>query len=257
MNLIQRVIQSIIAPYRPNKSRTVRFAFPLLFVAAALMGANVIDSENQSFIHIETSDTSVREGDFFQIDVYISAHTPVNAVDVVLDFPKDQVDITGIDVGESVITLWTTEPYIENNTVVLRGGTFRRGFLGDHLIATINAQAKTSGLATFEVSDIMLLAGDGTGSEVSVSESGEESTQLLIASEDGTFVTANTDGSGIEGDITLRIVTDIDGDGTVSLADISRFMGAWSSKTEVFDFSGDGRMTFRDFAIILADSFAN
>ncbi len=257
MNLVQKVIQSIIAPYRPNKSRTVRFAFPLFFGIAALLGAAVIDSETQSFIHIESSKNSVREGENFQIAVYASAHLPVNAVDIALDFPADQIEVTGIDVGESVITLWTVEPFIEDNTVVLRGGTFRKGFLGDHLIATVNAQAKTSGLATFEISDVMFLAGDGSGTEVSVSDSGEESAQLYIANKDGSFTVQSNDGSGIEASIIIRIVTDIDGDGEVSLADISRFMGAWTSKTQVYDFNGDGRMTFRDFAIILADSFTN
>jgi hypothetical protein len=76
-----------------------------------------------------------------------------------------------------------------------------------------------------------------------------------VANEDGSFTTSTKNDAGIVGTVTVRIVTDIDGDGSVSLADLSRFMTAWASKTEVYDFSGDGRMTFRDFAIILADSF--
>ena len=249
---IQKVIQNFFAPYRPNKSRTVRFAFPLLFAVSALLGAAVIDSENQSYIHIEISDSTVKEGEVFSIDVYVSAHTPINAVDLAVDFPKDQVEVTGIDVGQSVITIWTVEPYVEDNTVILKGGTFRKGFKGDHLIATVKARAKTSGLATFEVSEILLLAGDGSGSEVEVSSSGEETTQLYIANEDGTF---STGGVGAAGQVSVRIITDIDGDGSVTLGDVSRFMVAWSSKTTIFDFNGDSRMTFRDFGILLADVF--
>lgn len=255
MIIIQKVIENFFAPYRTNKSRTVKYAFPLLFVVATFLGANVIDSQTQSYIHIESSASSVKEGDLFSIDVYVSTHVPVNAIDIALEFPDTQVEVTGIDVGESVITLWTNDPYVENNTVVLQGGTFRKGFQGDHLIATVNARARTSGLATFEVADVLLLAGDGSGSEVKVSSSGEESTNLYIANEDGTFFANPTDSSGVEGKITVRILTDIDGDGNVSLGDLSRFMSAWTSKAEVFDFSGDGRMTFRDFGIILSDAF--
>ena len=255
MTLIQKVLTSLFAPYRPNKSRTVRFAFPLLFTVAALLGASVIDSSSQTYIHIESSASSVREGEIFEINVYVSAHVPVNAVDIALAFPDTQVEVIGIDTGESVITLWTEQPYVKDNAVVLRGGTFRKGFKGDHLIATINAKANTSGLATFEVADSMLLAGDGSGSEVTVSENGEESTQLYVANADGTFTTTNESGAGLEGAVTIRIITDIDGDGEVSLGDLSRFMTAWASRTEVFDFSGDGRMTFKDFGIILADAF--
>jgi hypothetical protein len=243
-------------PYGIKKSRTVRsaFAFPLFFTVAALLGAAVIDSQNESYIRIESSQNTVKAGESFTIDVYVSAHVPVNAVDIALDFPKDQVDITGIDVGRSVITLWTEEPFVENNAVILRGGTFRKGFLGDHLIATINARAETSGLATFEVGDIVLLAGDGTGSRVEVTENSNQRTQLYIANEDGTFY-ASGDTVGVEGAVTVRILTDIDGDGLVSVNDLSRFMTAWTKRDQIFDFSGDGRMTFRDFGIILSDTF--
>jgi hypothetical protein len=253
MTLIQKIVNNILAPYRPNKSRTVRFAFPLLFAVAALLGASVIDSTSQTNIRIESSESSVREGEIFKINVFVTSHVPVNAVDIALAFPDEQVEVLGIDTGESVITLWAEQPYVHDNTVVLRGGTFRKGFLGNHLIATVNAKANTSGLATFEIADGILIAGDGSGSEVIVTNSGEESTQLYVANKDGKYDHQN--GSSIEGSITIRIVTDINGDGNVSLADVSRFMAAWTSKTEVYDFSGDGRMTFSDFAIILADSF--
>lgn len=251
---IRQIITRLFTPYGLNKSRTVKFAFPMLFVVAAFFGASVIDSTNQSFIQIESSQSSVKAGELFSIDVYVSAHIPVNAIDISLNFPDTQVDITGIDVGESVITLWTQDPYIEDNTVVLRGGTFRKGFKGRHLVATVNAKAKTSGLATFEISDAVLLAGDGTGDKVLVSSSGQERTQLYIANEDGSFTLPSGD-TELGGTISVRIVTDIDGDGKVSLGDVSRFMAAWTSKAEVFDFSGDGRMTFKDFAIILSDAF--
>lgn len=255
MSRIQQIIINIFASYRPNKSRTVRFAFPLLFAMAAFLGASVIDSENQTFIHIDPSTNSVRQGEIFEIDVYVSAHVPVNAVDIALSFPTSQIEVLGIDTGESVITLWTEQPFVDRDEIVLRGGTFRRGFIGTHLIATVNAKAKTSGLATFEVSDSMLLAGDGSGSEVQVSDRGKDSTKLYIANKEGVFTVTGQSGGEIEGAVTLRIITDIDGDGDVSIADVSRFMSAWTTQTQVYDFSGDGRMTFEDFAIILSDAF--
>lgn len=252
---LREVLKKTFWPYRRHKSRTVRYAFPLMFIAVAAMGANVIDSETNSFIEIESSVQSVRADDMFRIYVYASAHTPVNAVDIELSFPANQVEVTGIDTGESVITLWTEEPYVENNTVVLRGGTFRNGFVGRHLIGTINARAKETGEAYFEVTNSTFLAGDGSGSTIPLSESGEEEVRLFIANEDGSVTVPATGDSGLEASIRLRIISDIDGDGDVSLRDVSRFLAAWNTKDEVFDFSGDGKMTFRDFAIILADTF--
>jgi hypothetical protein len=68
--------------------------------------------------------------------------------------------------------------------------------------------------------------------------------------------TAGEEGAGnFVGEVIVYIVTDIDGDGTVSLSDVARFLSAWRVKDAVYDFNGDGQMTFRDFGIILSDSF--
>jgi len=255
MSFFSKIFYFFCAPCKPNRSLTVRYAFPLIFTFAALLGAATVVSTNKSFIHIESSVSSVRAGQIFSIDVFVTAHVPVNAVNISLDFPKDQVQITGIDTGESVITLWTQQPYIENNTVVLSGGTFRRGFIGTHRIAKVNARAIESGLAQFNISDVTLLAGDGTGTSVKVSKTDADSATLYVLGKDEASPAASEEGVGLEGTISVFIITDIDGDGKVTLADISRFMAAWSSKSTIFDFNNDGKMTFIDFGIILADSF--
>ena len=256
MNPFTKILYFFCSSCRPNRSRTVRYAFPIVFSALALLGALTVTSTNKSFIHIESTKTSVRAGESFQIGVYVSAHVPINAVDIKLDFPQSQVKVLGIDTGESVITIWTKDPYVKNNTVYLSGGTFRKGFLGDHLIATINAKAIDTGLAHFLVSDALLLAGDGSGTKVDAVKNGAQEAKLYIANTDGTLTPSTLDGgSSISANVEIRIVTDIDGDGVVTLNDISRFMSAWFSKSVIFDFSGDGKMTFRDFGIILADSF--
>jgi len=254
MSPYKKILYFFCTNCQPNRSSTIKYAFPLIFAVAALLGTAAVVSNSKSFIHLESSSSSVRSGQTFQIDVYVTAHVPINAVDINLTFPKEQISIVGIDIGESVITLWTEEPYIKNNSVILQGGTFRKGFLGDHKIATINARAIQTGLAQFTAEDVVLLAGDGSGTAVKVSETGKESTSLYIAHEDGTF-TPVKEGVGLQGTASVVLITDIDGDGKVTLGDISRFMAAWSSRAVIYDFNGDGAMSFRDFGIILADSF--
>ncbi len=255
MKYVQHILYYISSCFRPNKSATVRFAFPLVFAIAAFLGAAAIVPDTKSFIHLESSVASVKSGETFQIGIYVSAHVPVNAVNISLEFPKEQIKVVSIDKGQSVLTLWTEEPHVEGNKVSLTGGTFRRGFVGDHLIATINAKAIQTGLAKFSVDTVDLLAGDGSGSKVTVTKTDKESATLVISSADGTALTS-TDAVGIKGEASVVIVTDIDGDGKVTLADISRFMSAWASKNATFDFNGDGVMSFRDFGIILSDSFS-
>lgn len=244
---LKRLLYEFCVVCRPHRSFTVRIAFPLMIIVAGYMGAAAITSTNESYVTLTTNTSVVQTNETFAVTVRIYGHEPINAIDLKISFPDDQVEVIGIDAGESVITLWTEDPYFENNIVYLRGGTFRRGFSGEHFIARIDARALQSGVANISAGEIQLLAGDGSGTEIPVSESiSKLSTSVQIANENGEVKT----------DIAvIKVLTDIDGDGGVTLQDISRFMAAWRNGGDVYDFNADGRMTFRDFSILLSDSF--
>ena len=137
--------------------------FPAIISFVAMMGAAVITSKDVSYVRLETSDTTVEAGNQFSIDVFAYAHVPVNAVDVTLQFDSEAVEVLGVDRGQSVLTIWTRDPVIENGKVILQGGTYRKGFLKEHRIATINVRAKETGQSTFEATNVMLLAEYGAG----------------------------------------------------------------------------------------------
>lgn len=247
MKWLSSLFYRLCTTCRPNTSATVRFAFPVIFTMAVFAAAAVV-SDSESYVRLQASTSNVEEGRTFSVDVFAFAHTPVNAIDITLSFPEDQVEVMGVDTGASVITLWTQEPYVSGNKVVLSGGTYRRGFVGEHLIATIKMRGKATGLAQFTTSNPRFLAGDGSGSEVAVNET-KESVSLYI------FNDENPLGS-IGAQANLEIITDVDGDGSVTLKDVSMFMAAWfSGKSIRYDFNNDGKVTFKDFSIILADSF--
>lgn len=248
MNWLTQIFYRVCTTCRPNKSATVRFAFPMAFVVVAALSVAAVITETESYVRLESSTANIKKGEIFWINVYAFAHTPVNAVDISLSFPQSKVEVTGIDTGESVLTLWTQKPYIENGAVILRGGTFRRGFVGEHLIATINMRGKATGVASFDTTGIKFLAGDGTGAEVEV-ENTNNPVNLYIYNQD-------TEIGGIAADASFEVITDIDGDGEVTLKDVSMFMSAWfGGKSLRFDFNHDGKVSFSDFSIILADSF--
>ncbi len=180
--------------------------------------------------------------------MYANAHVPVNAVDITLGFEKNAVNVLGVDRGQSVLTIWTQDPVIKPNQVILSGGTFRKGFLGEHLIASINLEALNTGQGSFSASNVLFLAGDGSGSKVAIKQTIDSKVSFFVYDE-------NTDPNEIALSVQVKIVTDINGDGKVTLADISAFMAAWNTKSDIYDFNNDGKMTFRDFSIILADFF--
>lgn len=242
--MLSKIWYTLCFSCRKNRSKTVRLAFPFVIIAAVLASAAIL-SEKQSYISINTEPPSVREGDVFFINIKAHASIPVNAVDIVLEYPELQIEVTGVDTGKSVITLWAEDPYAKNGSVYLRGGTFGKGFIGDHTIARIRAKAIQSGTAYVSTDSVRFVAGDGKGSEVKTEDAGLNKSKVYIANADGSLV----------GTASVKIITDVDGDGDVDLADISAFMAAWFKKDVTFDFNADGRMTFRDFSILLADSF--
>lgn len=228
---------------------TVHYMFPLVAVAFGMFGASYL-SGGSSYVILTPSPQYVESGAGVEILVEAVAHTPVNTVDIEVAFPADQLKITSVDTGDSVITLWTTEPTIENNKVHLRGGVFRKGFMGRHTIARINARAVNDGDADVLVRNSIFLAGDGKGTPISIDPRSNKQAAIQIGKT--SLVNAKT---SITGKVSVAVFTDIDGDKDVDFADIQAFMSAWRSGLKIYDFSGDGRMTFRDFAIILSDSF--
>ena len=225
---------------------TVRYAFPVIFVAALVASLASIVSHSQSYVSLTTDVQSVaREQEFF-IDVDVSVHIPINAEDLQISYPEDTVAIDGIDTGQSVITLWTEEPHAKDGIIYLRGGTFRKGFVGEHEIARIRARALESGEARLLIRSPELVAGDGKGTPVAVSsDTGSNSVRIMVGGDTGT----------ITGEATIAVITDANGDGKVNIADITLFMSAWFTQSQLYDFNNDGRMTFKDFSILLADSF--
>lgn len=248
MNYLVHIWKKFVRLPEAASAPTVKYMFPLVLGFVALLGATVINTSG-SYIRLEPSQTEVMAGERFSIDVYASAHVPVNALDIKIEYLPDVVTVLSIDKAQSVLTIWTEEPVIGTNTISLSGGTFRRGFIGEHLVATIKVEAKSSGQTEFMVSEAELLAGDGKGTPVAVSGTGAASrTSFYIYDQ-------NEDPTKISANLGMRLNPDIDGDGKVTLRDISSFMAAWNSKQTSYDFNSDGRMNFVDFSIILAKSF--
>jgi hypothetical protein len=222
--------------------------FPVFLLAGALWGVANLAATESSYIKLVPSTTVIAAGDRFSVDVFAYAHVPVNAVDISLSFNPSSFIVEQVDRGQSVLTIWTEDPIITRDSVTLRGGTYRRGFIGEHKIATIELTAKQTGEAKFSANKVLLLAGDGAGSTVPAVPNQDDTLELFVYD-------TNTNPDDISVAVGVHLITDIDGDGSVTLRDISSFMGAWASKSRLFDFNGDNRMTIRDFSIILADYF--
>ena len=241
--MIKKLRSILHRALKRTRVRTIKHTFSFATVAVLSLVAAVLLTDDTSYIRLDTPAEAVSAGERFTVAVYAGAHVSVNAIDVTVQFPDDLVTVTGIDTGESVISLWTFDPYVEGNKVILQGGTFRRGFVGEHLVAHINFEAKKDGQAEFSVSETTLLAGDGSGNEVA----NVNDTDILVV--------AVGEQGVLEADVAIVFQTDINGDGEVSFSDVQTFVTAWHQGRWIYDFNADSRMNFTDFAIILADTF--
>lgn len=226
---------------------TVKYAFPVVLVTAFLVGLASIVTSNDSYVTIRTDADTITKDQQFYIDVLVTAHVPINAVNLVIAYPLNQIVVDGIDTGTSVITLWTEKPYAKNGNIYLSGGTFRKGFLGEHTIARIRAHAIESGEAKILLKNTELVAGDGLGSPVKATKDASfNEVQIFVGDAKNGVIT---------GKASVSVVTDTNGDGSIDFDDIKAFMSVWFTGGATYDFNGDGRMTFKDFSILLADSF--
>jgi hypothetical protein len=222
--------------------------FPAMLGTVLLLGASIISGVNGSYVYLNADSSTVEVGEIITVVVGVSAHVPINAVDITVDFPDNKLEVFSVDRGQSVLTLWTEDPVIEEQSVQLVGGTFRRGFIGQHEIASIKFRALQSGQFSISANNVTFVAGDGSGDEIAASETAANATTIFTFDE-------TTSDEEIEIAIASGITTDINLDGQVTLQDLSAFMGAWNNSSQFFDFNNDGQMTFKDFSIILADFF--
>lgn len=245
MKFLQRILYYFCVRCRPNRAKTIVYSFSFMALASGALLAAALLSDKGSYVRIDSTVTTIESGKPFKVQVYAGAQVPVNAVNIRLDFPADKVKVAEIDTGQSVITIWTRDPYVEGNTIVLQGGTFRRGFVGEHLIASVDFEAINTGKAEFTLNEMVLLAGDGSGSSVQLTDDVTDSVVVFVDTVDG----------ALETEVNIEVVSDIDGDGKVTAKDIQSFLAAWGRSDRLYDFNNDNKMNFTDFAIILAHSF--
>lgn len=212
----------------------------LLLTVTGLV-ANVNTVPKNSTLSLETNSETVKIGERFFVDVIIEASVPINAVSIEIEHSPNVV-IDSLRDGESVLNIWTEPPSVKNRLITLSGGSYRRGFSGKHRIISIQARARDAGNASFTIRSANAVAGDGEGTQITLSKT-QKTLSLNVHAEE--LTTENL----------RELKTDLTGNGRVTLQDISIFMVAWNNKDKVYDFTGDGRMTFRDFSIILSDFF--
>ena len=112
---------------------------------------------------------SFETGETFSVELNLdTADSFINAAEIKLDFPKDNLEVLKIEKQGSVFSLWPKEPVFSNETgkISFVGGLPHPGFKGTGKIITINFKAKNEGEAVLCFDESKVLADDGQGTNI-------------------------------------------------------------------------------------------
>ena len=113
----------------------------------------------------------------FDVSIILNTNgRSVNAVDAILKFPPDKLQVVSPSLGKSVIGIWATPPTFNNQNGTLRfqGGIPSPGInTSSGVISTITFRVRSIGTATVNLSDeSKVFLNDGLGTNVLTNKSG-------------------------------------------------------------------------------------
>ena len=163
--------------YKGHNLRVMKFKFlfsVLSIISLAFLGLPVFG------VTIPTGGAKIffgpSEGVFsvdstFDVSILLdTGTTPVNVVDVKIEFPADKLQIVSPSTGNSFINLWIQQPTFSNTkgTISFVGGATQDGIkTSSGLVSTITFRAKQPGVAMVKISsNSSVLAADGLGTKV-------------------------------------------------------------------------------------------
>lgn len=150
-----------------KKSAKFTFAFIAMFLAVPIFSARA------ATLYLSPSGGEYEVSRTILVDVLLnSSGEPINAVDVSIAYPTDLLEVKSVSKSKSILSLWPKEPVYSNGRLSFSGGVPAPGFNGTGNNLTISFLAKKEGEARLAITDGLVLAADGRGTNVLASRSG-------------------------------------------------------------------------------------
>lgn len=183
------------------------------------------------------------------VDLVVSTDTSVNAFGGTILFDETILAVEKIDYNTSIADLWAKAPWYEkgSGTISFGGGTTKPGgFIGQGILLTITFKAQLPGKASVSVEDIQILEHDGYGTPLTTDT---EIDSILT-------IVPHTTSQEEKSIVIVRpetVTSDLNGDGNVSILDVSIMLGYLASGDIRGDFNGDNRVSLSDLSNLMSD----
>ena len=119
---------------------------------------------------VSPSSQSVEVGSTFSFSLLVNSGSEnINAISSVIKYPTDRIQVLGISTNNSKVGFWVQEPEFSNvsGEINLEGVVMSPGFTGiGGNIITVTARASGPGSANLDLSSGVVLANDGSGTNV-------------------------------------------------------------------------------------------
>lgn len=114
--------------------------------------------------------TKVNTGGSFTLSVDVNTQgKTINNSEAVISFPNELVEVTSINAGGSIFSIWVEPATFSNSsgTISFNGGVPNPGYTGGsgHLLS-VNFKAKATGTATFSFASAAVRENDGLGTNI-------------------------------------------------------------------------------------------
>lgn len=138
-------------------------------------------------------------GSTFNVSIFLDTQNEsVNALDIILRFPPDKLQVVSPSTGLSIIEVWTAQPSFNNSSgeIRLQGGIPGGINVSQGLITTLTFRARQTGQAALRFSgDSKVLLNDGKGNDA-LREAQNALYQLVLPPPAGPLVVSDTHPDG-------------------------------------------------------------
>ncbi|RJQ14834.1 hypothetical protein C4553_00030 [Candidatus Parcubacteria bacterium] len=168
-----KILQNNIRYKLNNKRLATARAFILCFLSLVLflLPLNVFAQNSDASLYAQPASGSITLGSTFRVSIFVNTGgRDINAVDVKVNFPPDKLQVVSPTAGQSIVSVWISQPYFSNTDGVLRfqGGIPNPGInTSSGLIASIVFRARQFGGAQITIDDdSKVLLNDGLGTNI-------------------------------------------------------------------------------------------
>jgi len=141
----------------------------LAFFSIAFLLFLTVGVSEAATLYLVSKSSNYQIGDEFEVEVKVeSEEDSINATQATISFPSDILEVVGVDKSNSTFNFWVQEPSFSNEDgkIVFIGGT-SKGVTGSSLhIVKIKFKAKGTGEAELSLSDSVITANDGKGTNI-------------------------------------------------------------------------------------------